>query len=187
MGLFDAIKDAFTVDDGERLDAAQKELAKLQSQLQAAKDRNDINQIADIQGRIAAAEGQIKDLQAKLGQTPADAAAADAPAAPAYEPDPMIAATPTPAEPAPAPEAAAPAAEAAAPAPAAPAAPVTPPPPPAPKPQHEDYRTYTVKPGDTLSKIGREFGVTYQAIAKLNNIPNPDLIYPGQVFKIPHS
>lgn len=45
--------------------------------------------------------------------------------------------------------------------------------------------TYTVKKGDTLSAIGAEFGVSYQDIAKLNHIKNPDLIYPGQVFKIP--
>jgi LysM repeat protein len=42
-----------------------------------------------------------------------------------------------------------------------------------------------VKPGDTLSAIGRKYGVSYQSIAALNNISNPDLIYPGQVFKIP--
>ncbi len=51
----------------------------------------------------------------------------------------------------------------------------------APKPK----RTYTVKPGDTLSAIGKHFGVSYHEIAKLNNIKNPDLIYAGQVFTIP--
>lgn len=52
--------------------------------------------------------------------------------------------------------------------------------------EDEDYRTYTVKSGDTLSEIGARFGVSYQKIAKLNNIENPDLIYPGQKFKIPN-
>ena len=42
-----------------------------------------------------------------------------------------------------------------------------------------------MKSGDTLSEIGAKFGVDYHAIAKLNNIENPDLIYPGQKFKIP--
>ena len=51
------------------------------------------------------------------------------------------------------------------------------------KPEH---RTYTVKSGDTLSEIGQRFGVSYMDIARLNNIKNPDLIYPGQVFKIPN-
>ncbi len=50
-----------------------------------------------------------------------------------------------------------------------------------------ELRTYTVVSGDTLSGIGHKFGVSYQDIAKLNHIANPDLIYPGQVFKIPHN
>ena len=58
----------------------------------------------------------------------------------------------------------------------------------APKPQveREQYRTYTVKSGDTLSEIGERFGVSYRKIAKLNNVEDPDLIYPGQKFKIPN-
>lgn len=47
------------------------------------------------------------------------------------------------------------------------------------------FETYTVKSGDTLGEIGARFGVSYQEIAKLNNIENPDLIFPGQVFRIP--
>lgn len=46
-------------------------------------------------------------------------------------------------------------------------------------------RTYTVKPGDTLSAIGQRYGVDWRKIAKANKIPNPDLIYPGQTFVIP--
>ena len=45
--------------------------------------------------------------------------------------------------------------------------------------------TYKVQKGDTLSAIGREYGVSYQDIAKANNIKNPDLIYAGQTLKIP--
>ena len=43
---------------------------------------------------------------------------------------------------------------------------------------------YTVKSGDTLTEIAKNFGTSYEAIAKLNNINNPNLIYPGQVLKI---
>lgn len=44
--------------------------------------------------------------------------------------------------------------------------------------------TYTVKAGDTLSSIANKYGTTYQELAKINGISNPDLIYPGQVLKI---
>jgi len=43
---------------------------------------------------------------------------------------------------------------------------------------------YTVKPGDTLSAIAKKYGTTYQTIAKLNGISNPNKIYPGQKLKI---
>lgn len=43
---------------------------------------------------------------------------------------------------------------------------------------------YTVKSGDTLSKIAAKFGTTYQKIAKDNGISNPDEIYVGQKLKI---
>jgi len=46
-------------------------------------------------------------------------------------------------------------------------------------------RIYTVVKGDTLSAIGKKFGVNWRDIAAANNIANPDLIYPGQVFTIP--
>ena len=44
--------------------------------------------------------------------------------------------------------------------------------------------TYTVKSGDTLSSIASKFGTTYQKLAEINNIPNPNLIYVGQILKI---
>ena len=44
--------------------------------------------------------------------------------------------------------------------------------------------TYTVKSGDTLSGIAKKFGTTVQNLVKLNNIANPNLIYPNQVLKI---
>ena len=43
---------------------------------------------------------------------------------------------------------------------------------------------YTVKRGDTLSKIAGLYGVTVEQIVQLNNIQNPNLIYPGQVLQI---
>lgn len=41
-------------------------------------------------------------------------------------------------------------------------------------------RTYVVKSGDTLSAIASQFNTTFQKIAYDNQIPNPNLIYPGQ-------
>jgi LysM repeat protein len=45
--------------------------------------------------------------------------------------------------------------------------------------------TYVVHRGDTLWSISRRFGTTVEAIALLNNIPNPSLIYAGQRLTIP--
>lgn len=45
--------------------------------------------------------------------------------------------------------------------------------------------SYTVKSGDMLWKIALKYNTTYQEIAKINNIFNPNLIYPGQTFIIP--
>ena len=39
---------------------------------------------------------------------------------------------------------------------------------------------YTIKRGDTLWKISRNYGVSIQNIVNWNNIQNPNLIYPGQ-------
>ena len=64
-----------------------------------------------------------------------------------------------------------------APTPAAPAPAATPAP-----------RTYTVQRGDTLSVIAKRFyghAGEYRRIAAANNIPNPDLIHPGQHLVIP--
>jgi nucleoid-associated protein YgaU len=57
---------------------------------------------------------------------------------------------------------------------------------PTPENSEPDYRTYTVRAGDTLSQIGVDHGVDWHDIAELNDLENPDLIYPGQVFKIPN-
>ncbi len=44
---------------------------------------------------------------------------------------------------------------------------------------------YTVQPGDTLYKIARMYGSTIQEIVNVNNITDPNLIYPGSVILIP--
>ncbi|MEW5866438.1 MAG: L,D-transpeptidase family protein [Bacillota bacterium] len=46
-------------------------------------------------------------------------------------------------------------------------------------------RTYTVQPGDSLWSIAQRFATTVAAIVAANNIRNPDLIYPGEVLRIP--
>lgn len=48
----------------------------------------------------------------------------------------------------------------------------------------ETSTEYIVKKGDTLSKIGQMFGISYLTIALQNKIVNPSKIYPGQVLKI---
>ena len=44
---------------------------------------------------------------------------------------------------------------------------------------------YTVQPGDAISFIASDFGVTVNTILWANNIKNADSISPGQVLKIP--
>jgi LysM repeat protein len=44
---------------------------------------------------------------------------------------------------------------------------------------------HTVVAGDTLSGISSVYAVAVDALAQLNNIPNPNLIFPGQLLEIP--
>ena len=44
--------------------------------------------------------------------------------------------------------------------------------------------TYTVKSGDTLYAIARKYGTTVSELVRLNNIPNANIIYVGQVLVI---
>ena len=47
--------------------------------------------------------------------------------------------------------------------------------------------TYTVQSGDTLSAIGKRYGVPWREIFEANRgtIDNPDRIFPGQQLRIP--
>lgn len=43
---------------------------------------------------------------------------------------------------------------------------------------------YTVRTGDTLSGIAAKYGTTYQKIAQMNGIANPNKIYAGQKIRV---
>lgn len=49
---------------------------------------------------------------------------------------------------------------------------------------HPATGTYTVQPGDTLSAIAAKYGTTYQTLAAVNGIGDPNQIWPGQVLKV---
>lgn len=44
--------------------------------------------------------------------------------------------------------------------------------------------TYTVRPGDTLWTIAQTYGTTVSHLVAINNIANPNLIYPGEILYI---
>jgi nucleoid-associated protein YgaU len=48
-------------------------------------------------------------------------------------------------------------------------------------------REYVVKPGDNLTKIGKQYGIGWKEIFEANRdqIKDPDLIQPGWKLKIP--
>lgn len=43
---------------------------------------------------------------------------------------------------------------------------------------------YTIQGGDTLSGIAAKFGTTWQWLAEVNGIANPNLIYPGNTIRV---
>lgn len=47
------------------------------------------------------------------------------------------------------------------------------------------YKNYTIIPGDTLSGIAKAYGTTVAELKKINGIKNVNLIYAGDVIKIP--
>ena len=41
---------------------------------------------------------------------------------------------------------------------------------------------YVIRRGDTLAAIANRFHTTVDELVRLNNIENPDVLYPGQVL-----
>lgn len=50
-----------------------------------------------------------------------------------------------------------------------------------------EYVLYTVLPGNTIWGIANFFGAEVEEIISLNNLKEPELIYPDMVLKIPVS
>lgn len=50
-----------------------------------------------------------------------------------------------------------------------------------------EYQYYSVKTGDTLTRIAQNYGVTVSDIMTANNLSNADKIYAGQIIKVPLS
>jgi len=178
MGLFDTIKDILTTDDKEKAakakavaDEAQRQADEASKKAQEAQQQAEAASVkAGLSPDPAVAEAKAQaDAAAAAATQAAEEAAAEAQRVQEAH-DAHIAEEAVKAEKAA--EAAA-AARIAKPAPAPAAA--------------APLRTYTVVSGDTLSGIGQKFGVNWHEIASLNHVSNPDLIHPGQVFKIPHS
>ena len=46
------------------------------------------------------------------------------------------------------------------------------------------YAAYSVQPGDSLAGIAAKFGMTFQQLAQLNAISNPDVLFVGQVLRV---
>lgn len=46
---------------------------------------------------------------------------------------------------------------------------------------------YTVQSGDSLNRIAQRYGITVPSILNLNNIPNPDVIFPGTKLLLPEN
>lgn len=51
-------------------------------------------------------------------------------------------------------------------------------------PEESTPKWYVVRPGDTLTKIAEKFGTTVQRLTWLNDISDPNLIYPRQRLRI---
>ena len=181
MGIFDSIKDALTVDDQERLDAANSQLTAARAELakvQILADGGD----AGAKGRLEAAQKAVDVAQGHVDEFAAKVAAAAPAVVNEVVPEPQVQPTVDP-EPVEVPVEA-PVEAVTEPVVEAPVEAVTEPV--APEPVAPQYREYTVKSGDSLSRIGKQFGVNWRDIASLNSISNPDRIFPGQVFKIPN-
>ncbi len=51
--------------------------------------------------------------------------------------------------------------------------------------KNQKFKYITVKRDETLSKIAEEYNTSYEYLAKINNITNPNLIFVGERLKIP--
>ena len=49
---------------------------------------------------------------------------------------------------------------------------------------YQRYFRYIVQSGDTLSGIAAKYGTSYQNVAQLNGISNPNVIYVGQKLRV---
>lgn len=64
--------------------------------------------------------------------------------------------------------------------------PLPPEPEPTPTPSPvQGYVNYEVKWGDTLESIAHRFGTTVEELMRINKLANPNLIYIGQILKVP--
>ncbi|WP_131105363.1 LysM peptidoglycan-binding domain-containing protein [Ornithinimicrobium sufpigmenti] len=48
------------------------------------------------------------------------------------------------------------------------------------------YRTHTLLPGQSLADVAEQHGVSVEDVAELNGV-DPELVFAGQVFRIPHA
>lgn len=55
----------------------------------------------------------------------------------------------------------------------------------APQPTPQRYRTHTIVPDQSLAQVAEQHGVALNDLAELNGL-DPDLIFAGQVVRIPH-
>ena len=45
--------------------------------------------------------------------------------------------------------------------------------------------THTVQPGESLASIAAKYGVTYLELASMDSLANPDVLFVGQVLRVP--
>ncbi len=45
-------------------------------------------------------------------------------------------------------------------------------------------RYYVVRPGDTVVSIADRYGLELENLLSLNNLENPNIIYPGQILRL---
>ena len=58
---------------------------------------------------------------------------------------------------------------------------------PQPKAEAVSFASYQVSPGDTLTAIAQTHGISYSALAKINQLTNPNLLEVNQFIKVPQA